>query len=66
MPEKRWSDNYEGECYFLKKGERFPFKGDDPNKCQHPSEAWEYAEWESQHLGHGWFCSLCGTLLQVG
>lgn len=26
----------------------------------------EYVEWESDSLGHGWECGMCGRLLQVG
>jgi len=45
---------------------KFPSFGAEPANCPHPSKYHLYAEWESNSLGHGWFCALCGTLMQVG
>lgn len=62
--EIRHSDNYGGECIFLKKG-KLPNAGMDPKTCRHPRGAACYAEWEGA-LGHGWYCTLCGEVIQVG
>ena len=43
----------------------FPSFGFPRSQCSHPSIYHTYAEWEGP-LGHGWFCALCGDLLQVG
>ena len=50
---------------FLQPGEDFPSFGYPREKCAHPSIYATYAEWDGP-LGHGWFCALCGELLQVG
>jgi len=44
----------------------FPSFGAHPDNCPHPSKYHLYAEWDSKSLGHGWFCALCGKLMQVG
>jgi hypothetical protein len=51
---------------FLKKGQPFPSLGYPNHECPHPHIYSIYAEWESDSLGHGWFCALCGALNEVG
>jgi len=51
---------------FLERGERPPFGKLDPKDCKHPASAWVYVEWRSEWLGHGYYCALCGELMQVG
>lgn len=66
--ETRYSENYGGECIFLKRGQDPPSAGVDPKDCSHPGEYTRYIEWEIQGtgLGHGWYCSLCGEIVQYG
>ena len=66
--ELRENSNYDErgtKVLFFKERERFPSFGFDPKKCSHPSPYNLYAEWEGP-IGHGWFCALCGELVQVG
>ena len=62
---KRFDD--EGtDVIYIRKGEQFPNMGFNRATCPHPSKYMVYGEWESDILGHGWFCSLCGKVMQVG
>ena len=63
--ELRYSERTGEMTLFLAKGEKFPSFGMNRDICPHPSQYSTFAEWEGP-LGHGWFCALCGKLLQVG
>ena len=64
--ELRDSERTGEQTIFLKRGEGFPSFTMDQRLCPHPPQYSVFAEWESDGLGHGWFCALCGTLNQVG
>jgi len=51
---------------YLEGDEKPPFGKLDPEDCIHPPSAWVYVEWRSEYLGHGYYCALCGKLMQVG
>ena len=64
--ELRYSSRTEQQTIYLRRREPFPSFGFPKQLCPHPAQYSSFAEWESDSLGHGWFCALCGELLQVG
>ena len=61
----RHSERAGQETIFLGKGEDFPSFGFNRKACPHPSQYTSFAEWDG-YVGHGYFCALCGEMLQVG
>ena len=64
--ELRYSERTRELTLHFAKGETFPSFGVPRGQCPHPPQYSIFAEWESDGLGHGWYCALCGTLNQVG
>ena len=62
----RYSERTGEQTLFLAKGEKCPSFGFQTQLCPHPPQYSIFVEWESEGLGHGWFCALCGTVNQVG
>ena len=62
-PNKRY-DREETPVIFVR-GKNCPSLGCPKRECPHPRMYTIYAEWEGG-LGHGWFCVLCGEVMQEG